>query len=125
MKVTVAGGAKVYSCTAETRPIGFNQSWEMYVRLGWGAPGQDNTAIRGARREPEVDRAALRALRTNGAIITFKDGTAKHLPGTLDSYSVYIENFEDDVTKFPQKDRARFAGTEGVAYLKLRAVTPG
>jgi hypothetical protein len=125
MKVTVAGGAKVYSCTAEVRPMGRLISWELYVNLGWNAPGSDNTAIRGKRPQPESTTAALRALCDNGAIITFKDGTSKHLPGQVDTYSVYIEEFEDDKRKFPQKQRDRLTGTEGVAFIKLRQVTPG
>lgn len=119
-KVTVAGGAKVYSYTPIYKAIGYSRVWTLAIDLRWPSPGQDENQIGAKRQRPETVRAALDALRTSGSMYTFIDGTDKVTPGQVSTYKVFVEDAFSAIEQ--PKNRSGLSANEGIYILKLREV---
>jgi hypothetical protein len=128
VKVTVdnnsTSGVKqpiVYSVTAEARVLNYTDVFEMYIRLKDESQSVKGHAhSRGGRLAEDIRAGIIAACRT-GTLLTFKDGalySGTRKPVHFDTYTVYIDSFEDNISRGGGGDNA----AEGFGFIRLVAI---
>jgi hypothetical protein len=128
VKVTVDNNATtgvlqpiLYGVTVEARVLNYTDVFEMYLRVkDETQSAKGHARSRGGRLAEDIRAGIITAMRL-GTLLTFKDGaiySGTRKPVKFDTYTVYIDTFEDNVSRGGGGDNS----AEGFGFIRLVAI---